>query len=139
MMKGYIMEKVLETFAEMSDKIEKDSRDDIGTASGGVKKLAKKGLKWLTITALAVEDVFIEADLSMAEDPTIAAKGGYRKVHDLEKVRAYEKDVELASEALNKAIDEQNEDDITLSEAALYRAKLGLNTYNLKYKKSMAR
>ena len=139
MMKGYIMDNVLDNFEQITADINKEARNDIGTASGGARKIGTRFMEVLTHVVMGAEDLLIEADLSLVSNPATSGSKNVRRRHDLSKVHAYEKDVKEAKEAVSKALEIQNEDDFEIAEIALYRAEAGLKTYEEKRTRALAR
>ena len=133
------MDNVLDNFEQITADINENARNDIGTASGGARKIGTRFIEVMTHIVMGAEDLLIEADLSLVSNPATSGSKNVRRRHDLAKVHAYEKDVVDAKEAVKKALEIQNEDDFELAEIALYRAEAGLKTYIEKKDRALAK
>ena len=123
------MDDVLNKFEQIERDINAGVNEDIATAGGGAREIGNTAIEWATHVILFGENRLIDAHIALKSDPATRGPRNIVQRNTQNRINAFKKDIESIEEALNLAIEANNDDDVESYEAQLYRAKLGLKTY----------
>ena len=123
------MDDVLNKFEDIDNRVNKEVQATSASASDGLRELSNLAIDGGTHAVLFAQNRLIDTAIYLRSDPTKRGVRYIRYQNDMKRLFAFEKDVDDIETSMNEAIEANDDDALESLEAQLYRAKLGVQTY----------